>query len=161
MNKNTRAHSRVRQLLGIDGEICTPCNKQTFGEYGLGTERTLEEWENFMGIRFKDRSVQQAVIDNKPPGVRDEPFNPKFRHPIEFDSHQLTQDDYQFAAIIFEDNEGKPLWREDVQEGIVQGWKQQNHITLWKEYNGPKPYKWIVWPFSKSQGWVDKIEVRL
>ena len=160
-NKNTRAHSRVRQLLGIDGEICTPCNKQTFQKYGLGEVRSLEEWEEFNGIRFKDRSVQQAVIDNLPPEVRDEPFNPKFRHPIEFNPNQLKEDDYSFAAIIFEDNEGNSLWREDVQEGIVQSWKKQSHITLWKEYNGPKPHKWIVWPHSKSKGWVDKIEVNL
>jgi hypothetical protein len=160
-NKNERAHSRVRQLLGIDGEVCTPCNKQTFGEYGLGTERSLEEWEEFNGIRFKDRSVQQSVLDNKVPMKRDEPFFQKFRHPIEFDSHQLHHDDYSFAAIIFEDNEGNPLHREDAQEAQVMSWKQQSHITLWKEYNGKKAHKWIVWPYSKSQGWVDKIEVKL
>lgn len=160
-DRNTKAHARVRQLLGIDGEVCSPCNKKTFKGYGLGEVRTLEEWENFMGIRFKDRSVQQSVLDNLPPEVRDEPFNPKFRHPIEFDSNRLTKDDYSFAAIIFEDGQGNQLWREDAQEPTVRGWKQQKHITLWKEYNGPKPYKWIVWPHSKSQGWVDKIEVVL
>ena len=148
-------------MLGVDGEVCSPCNKQTFKQYGLGEERSLEEWENHMGIRFKDRSVQQSVIENKEPQVRDEPFNPKFRHPIEFDSHRLTHDDYSFAAIIFEDEQGNQLWREDAQEGIVQGWKRQQHILMWKEYNGKKPSKWIVWPYSKSKGWVDKIEVVL
>ena len=160
-DKNTKAHARVRKLLGVDGEVCTPCNRKSFGKYYLGEERTLEEWEEFMGIRFKDRSVQQAVLDNLPPEIRDEAFNPKFRHPIEFNSSQLTQDDYTFAAIIFEDEKGNQLWREDAQEQIVQGWLKQEHITLWKEYNGPKPHKWIVWPHSKEKGWVDKIEVVL
>lgn len=161
VDRNTKAHERVRKLLGVDGTPCTPCNKKGFGKFYLGEERTLKEWENFMGIRFGDRSVQQAVLDNKPPEIRDESFNQKFRHPIEFNSNRLTQKDYQFAAIIFEDSEGNQLWREDVQEPTIQGWLKQEHILMWKEYNGPKPYKWIVWPFSKSQGWVDKIEVTL
>jgi len=160
-DRNTKAHSRVRQLLGIDGEICTPCNKSTFKKYGLGEVRTLEEWETFMGIRFSDRSVQQAVLDNLPPEIRDEEFNAKFRHPIEFETNKLTEKDYTFAAIIFEDSNGNQLWREDVQEGVVQGWLEQENVLLWKEYNGKKPHKWIVWPHSKSKGWVNKIEVQL
>ena len=160
-NKNEAAHARVRKLLGVDGEVCTPCNKKSFEKYGLGSVRTLQQWEEHMGIRFSDRSIQQAVTDNLPPMKRDEPFNPKFRHPIEFNRHQLTHDDYTFAAIIFEDEEGNAIHREDVEQKVVMSWITQEHITIWKEYLGKKPSKWVVWPHSKSKGWVDKIEVKL
>ena len=161
VNKNTKTHSRVRKLLGVDGEVCTPCNRNSFGRYFFGEERTLEDWQRVMGIRFKDRSIQEAVLNNLIPQERDEPYNPKFRHPLEFNRSRLTCDDYTFAAAIFEDEKGNQLWREDVQADTVNGWLNQEHIILWKEYNGPKPYKWIVWPHSKSKGWVDRIEVSL
>ena len=159
--RNTNAHQRVRTLLGVDGTPCSPCNKNSFGKYWLGEERTLEEWERFAGIRFEDRSIQPSVTKNDIPMERDEPYNEKFRHPIEFNRHQLTHDDYTFAAIIFENEKGEVLYREDADERTALSWIRQEHITLWKEYQGPKPHKWIVWPHSKSKGWVDKIETIL
>ena len=159
--RNTNAHQRVRTLLGVDGTPCTPCNKNSFGKYFLGEERTLEEWEKFAGIRFTDRSIQPSVLKNELPMERDEPYNEKFRHPLEFNRHQLTHDDYSFSAIIFENENGEVLFREDADERTTMSWITQEHIIIWKEYQGPKPYKWIVWPHSKSNGWVDKIEVVL
>ena len=159
--RNTNAHQRVRTLLGVDGTPCSPCNKNSFGKYWLGEERTLEEWERFAGIRFEDRSIQPSVTTNQIPMERDEPYNEKFRHPIEFNRHQLTHDDYTFAAIIFENEKGETLFREDADERTTLSWITQEHITLWKEYQGPKPYKWVVWPHSKSKGFVDKIETIL
>lgn len=156
--KNTSAHERVRTLLGVDGTPCSPCNQSRFGKYYLGSERTLEEWEETMGIRFGDRSIQQAVKDNLPPMKRDEPFNTRFRHPLEFNRSQLTHDDYEWFAVIFEDKDGKPLHRRD--DTNVSKLKTEK-IIIWEEYLGPKPAKWIVWPYSKSKGWVDKVEVNI
>ena len=159
--RNTNAHQRVRTLLGVDGTPCTPCNKNSFGKYFLGEERTLEEWERFAGIRFIDRSIQPSVLRNEIPMERDEPYNEKFRHPLEFNRNQLTEDDYLFSAIIFENEKGDVLYREDANEQQCMSWLEQEHIIIWKEYQGPKPYKWIIWPYSKSNGWSDKIEVVL
>jgi len=34
-----------------------------------------------------------------------------------------------------------------------------NYCKLWREFNTDvMPYKWIVWPNSASQGWVDRME---
>lgn len=156
--RNTKAHQRVRTLLGVDGTPCSPCNKRAYGEYYLGEERTLQEWEETMGIRFLDRSIQHSVKENKPPQKRDEPFNQLFRHPIEFTKNKLTHTDYEWFAIIFEDKDGNSLYRRDVQDTRLL---EQDNIMIWEEYQGPKPDKWIVWPYSKSKGWVDKIEVNL
>ena len=160
-DRNKKSHARVRTLLGVDGTPCTPCNRNSFGKYFLGEERTLEQWEDHMGIRFSDRSVQPSVLRNDIPMKRDEPFNQKFRHPLEFDSSKLTNTDYDFAAIIFEDEKGGLLFREDVDSATCNSWLKKDHIIIWKEYQGPKPYKWIIWPYSKSNGWVDKIDVVL
>jgi len=157
-DKNTAAHQRVRTLLGVDDTPCYPCNEAKFGNYYLGKERTLEQWEETMGIKFSNRSIQQAVRDNLPPMKRDQPFNTIFRHPLEFNKSKLTHNDYEWFAIIFEDKDNNPLYRRD--ETNVNILNQEN-IIIWEEYQGPKPHKWIVWPYSKSIGWVDKIEVVL
>lgn len=160
-DKNKISHARVRKLLGVDGEVCTPCNRNSFGKYFLGEQRSLGDWEKHMGIKFKNRSVQNAVLKNMPPEIRNEPFYQKFKHPLEFNRKMLTHEDYSFASIIFEDSEKNIIFREDVNEKECERWLTMDHILLWKEYQGPKPYKWIIWPYSKSKGWVDKIEVNL
>ena len=160
-DRNTKAHERVRTLLGVDGTPCTPCNRNKFGKYWLGDERTLEEWEETMGIRFSDRSIQPSVLKNEPPMKRDEPFNKRFRHVFGFPKDKLTQTDYDFWAIIFENEKGEQLHRGDADENEVKGYLRSDNIEIWREYNGEVPHKWIVWPYSKSKGWVDKIEVTI
>jgi len=34
-------------------------------------------------------------------------------------------------------------------------------VKIWKEYDGVYPEKWVVWPHSKSKGWVERIETKL
>ena len=82
---NRASHERMRKLLGIDNE-CAPCQrKKLFQKYGLGTERTLKEYEEYAGIRFNDRAVRQSTLDNKVPtlGEKDESWNLKFKHCID------------------------------------------------------------------------------
>lgn len=59
-----RSHERNRALLGIDGASCTGID---FASYGLGTERTLAEYERYVGLSFAHRGVQPALIDGAPP----------------------------------------------------------------------------------------------
>lgn len=66
--------SRVRQLLGIDGAVCTPCNKNSFHVFGLGEAKTLKDYEKFAGISFIDKSSTSRCNQNLPPpgGQEDE-----------------------------------------------------------------------------------------
>jgi hypothetical protein len=36
--------------------------------------------------------------------------------------------------------------------------EENEWIKLWRSYNGRKLDKYVVWPHSKSEGWVDRIE---
>ena len=74
------------------------------------------------------------VLNNLNPKVRDEPFNQKFKHPLEFNSNKLTNNDYDFAAIMFEDKNGNVLFREDVDSNTCNLWAKKDYVTLWKEY---------------------------
>ena len=46
----------------MDGEVYDP---EFFGIYGLGTERTLDDYERYAGISFSRRAVQQHTLDKK------------------------------------------------------------------------------------------------
>ena len=52
MNKSSI--KRVKALLGIDNTKCTHVEKQLKG-YGLGNKRTLQDYENYIGVRFINR----------------------------------------------------------------------------------------------------------
>ena len=40
--------------------------------------------------------------------------------------------------------------------GMIIDWSK-----VWREYNGKKLEKYVVWPYSKSKGWVDRIEQQI
>ena len=158
VEKNTTSHARNRQLLGVDGEVCSPCNEKTFDKYGLGKERTLEDYELFAGVRFSDRSVTQRVLDKvPPPGSKYDMFFQKFKHCIDVHNDSFGYDDYSFIAIILHDRQGKELYRKDLSKEEVLNYRASldGWWKVWVEYTGPLPHKWIVWPHSEKDGWVE------
>jgi hypothetical protein len=65
--------------------------------------------------------VQQYTLDNKlPPNPSidnidyEKSFSNVFKHCINIHESCLPYDDYKFWALIFEDEEGKSIFRQDV-----------------------------------------------
>jgi len=164
--QNKITHSKTRQLLGIDGEICTPCNKKAFGKYGLGDTRTLKDYEIYAGIRFSDRSITKECKENTLPGVSNTPeYFQQFKHAIDLNHNDYRLNDYTFCAFIFEDETGYNLHREDMEGpqflSKVNSAREGNSFTIWKSYQGPKPDRIVVWPHSESKGWTEKRVMKL
>lgn len=160
-HKNKYCHSKVRSLLGIDGE-----NEIKEDKYGLGTVRTLQDYETYAGIRFKDRAITSfAKQNNDPPGDPDHSFNTEFKHAIDLHHSDYKQDDYHFCAFVFENEDGTPIFREDMDgemfTKMIENSKAGNPFTVWKSYTGPKPHKIVVWPSSKSKGWIERKDIFL
>ena len=157
--KNERAHSRTRQLLGVDGDVCSPCNEKSFEGFNIGTDRSIEDYENYAGIRFKDRALTDDCIKNTiPPGKPNALFNPKFKHTINLSQDYFVEKDIEFAALIFEDANDNTINRQDITIDELQPYLNQNNknFTLMREYDGVRPNHWVLWPFSKSKGWLEK-----
>ena len=163
--RNTASHLRLRKLFGIDGII----NDIDFGKYGFGNVRSLHNYEKFAGIYFKTRGVQQYTLDNKlapNPHIEDEieyqkSFVNIFKHCIDIHSSCLPYNDYKFWAVIFEDEEKKSLFRQDLSADDLKTLKDEadNFYKIWRTFNYTRrPYKYIVWPFSEKHGWCDRIE---
>lgn len=171
VEKNKTTFHRLKGLLGTDGKVCTPCMKKQLQGYDLGTERTLEDYEKYAGIRFKDRGIQEHTTAHKyPPNppVEDyeNSFNSIFRHCIDIHLDSVPEDDYEFWAVAFLDADGNDLYRKDAPANEVKRLMQaattnDKWINLWREYTGPVPAKWRVWPYSTSKQWCKVLEGNL
>lgn len=155
-DKNLNSHRRNRKLFGIDGE-----EQEDLGEFGFGKERTLNDYEIYSGIKFSTRGVQKSTIDNKiPPNSIDEKYEVIFKHCIDLSYDDVPEKDYEFWAVIFEDKDGNVIHRKDIiKDEIPQLYNDPDgYIKIWREFYSFKPYKWIVWPFSASKQWCNRIE---
>tara|TARA_R100001460_G_scaffold36444_3_gene69963 strand:- start:2015 stop:3238 length:1224 start_codon:yes stop_codon:yes gene_type:complete len=150
--------TRVRNLLQIDNQKCSPCAKRALKGYDLGPISSLSWYQMFAGINFKERSVQQSTLDNKPPGVRSEVYHKLVRHKVMLSPKSLMENDYSFVAVIYQDENNKEIHRNDLLPKQIKHWKGVKEIIIDTEYIGKYPKKYIVWPYSKSKGWVNQIE---
>jgi hypothetical protein len=163
--RNVAAHLRCRKLLSMGDEVYNP---EEFGKYGLGTERTLADYERYSGIRFSDRKVQKYTLETKyapNPIIEDEEeynksFLNYFKHCIDVSYSSVPLDDYNVWAVAFEDENGKELYRLDANKDEIQRMKNDpdGYCKVWRSfYTDKTPYKWIIWPHSESQGWTQRL----
>ena len=162
--KNESSHLRNRKLFGMDGEVFNP---NDFGIYGFGTERTLEDYEKYAGIKFNIRGVQQYTLDKKyPPNPsydNDEDyvksFSSIFKHCIDIHFSQVPEKDYDFWVVAFHNKKDETLFRQDADENEVNRMlNDEGYCKVWREFQTvEKPSYWVVWPHSKSKGWCDRI----
>ena len=148
---------------------CTPCQRNQIGIYGFGSIRTLEQYENYIGLKFSTRGVQQYTLDNKfAPNPTYETledyeasFTNIFKHCIDISYSQVTELDYDFWCVAFENEQGDTVFRQDADLDEINRMKNDpdGYCKVWRtfQYAG-KPAKWVVWPHSISKGWCDKIE---
>jgi len=154
-HKNIVSHTRTKTLLGVDGLVCTPCNAKSFEKYNVGTQRTISDYELYAGIRFKDRAVTQACKNNDPPpGNLTDRYLTKFNYSFTFNASSFTKQDYEFAALILQDNKGKEVYRKD----YFYFTSILDSPTFKINENIVTPYKWIIWSYSKTNGWAERIE---
>jgi hypothetical protein len=62
--------------------------------------------------------------------------------------------------VIMEKEDGTSVYRKDLNEAEIAHKLEHSKdwINIHVDMQGPKPYKWIVWPHSASKGWCKKIE---
>lgn len=166
---NNMSLARNRKLFGMDGEVR---DNDSFGIYGFGKERTLEEYEAYAGINFATRGVQQYTLDHKEapnPKIKnkkkyEESFLRIFKHCIDIPFSAVPHDDYDVWAVAFEDANGNEIVRLDAATDEIRAMKSDSagYCKLWRIFNtSAQPKKWIVWPHSVSQGWGERLEGHL
>lgn len=170
--KNQISHLTNRKLFGMDGEK----QQGHDGPYGFGTIRTLREYEEYAGILFEKRAVQQETLDKYYPpnpgivmfGGNEEEwknsFSQIFKHCIDINYDQVTEQDYDFWVVAFHDETDKTLFRKDADKSEISRMKNDpdGYCKVWREFQTTiKPKYWVVWPHSESKGWCERITGRL
>jgi hypothetical protein len=166
VERNNNCHKRNRILFGMDGEDPSQID---FGKYGFGTARTLREYEEYAGISFKYRGVQQKTLDREHP-----PNNIEYTTEAEwkdtfcrsndvrilFHRNELGEikDDYDFMYVGAHDEAYDEIYREDLtgpkmMEYLQNEWFDFRLIFL----SNRIPKTFTVWPHSKADGWGERI----
>ena len=167
VERNDLCHLRNRILFGMDG---LDSKSIDFGKYGFGTERTLLEYEEYAGISFKYRGVQQGTLDKKEPPVGityvdEEQWKNTFVRSndirICFHKSELGEweDDYDFWYVGCHDANGKEIFRKDSQVGDIAGYKNGEFLDFRLIFlSNEKPATYTVWTHSLTKGWLTKVD---
>jgi hypothetical protein len=162
--RNTACHIKNRQLLGVDGE-------KYDGDYSewFGTERTIQDYEKYAGLRFESRGIQQETLDKKyPPNTYNfeteeewkNSFSTIFKHCIDVNYNSVPENDYEFWVVAFHGENDETLYRRDADINEINTMKNDpdGYCKVWRDFNTTqKPKYWVVWPYSKSKGWCERL----
>jgi Glycosyltransferase (GlcNAc) len=144
---------------------------QPVDSYGLGSERSLEEYEAYAGISLKLRKVQEYTVRwEEPPNPEVAPdwtgeiFTWMVR--IILDKAKLPTralEDPSFWYVGVRDEGGTEIYRQDIpQSQLAELPTAEPTVVLVCEFeSGTIPTSWIVWPVSDSLGWLAKLEGKL
>lgn len=166
--KNSTSYSRYRALHGMGGEL--PDTLMELEKYGFGTERTLEDYEHYIGVKFSTRQVHKHTAEYNPLPIPLENFNEcllsKNKICIDVYKEVLPETDYNLFVVAILDENGKDLYRQDCDKNevnaLLNGDPNDKFIHIWREYNdNKKPTSWRVWPYSESKGWCNRIENKI
>ena len=137
VSKNNTSHLTNRKLFGMDGET----QEGHEGKYGFGTVRTLEEYEEFSGLKFSKRGVQQYTLDkNYPPNPSIDTFESKdawlesfatiYKHCIDVGYSSVPEKDYEFWVVAFHDKEDNTIYRKDADKAEIDSYDERPRRLL-------------------------------
>jgi len=169
--KNSHSHLTNRKLFGMDGET----QEGHEGIYGFGTERTLRDYEEYSGLLFSKRAVQQYTLDkNYPPnpGISEmggeenwlNSFASLFKHCIDIGFESVPEKDYEYWVVAFHDKDDKTLFRKDADKNEINRMMKDpdGYCKIWRDFQtAEKPDYWVVWPYSTSKGWCERLTGKL
>ena len=165
VNKNNSSHKKNRKLFEMDGEV----NDVDFGKYGFGTERTLRDYEIYAGIRFQKRAVQQYTLDKQyPPNPTiynseeewENSFASIFKHCIDINFSQVPEQDYEYWVVAFHNEKDETIFRKDADKNELANMMRDpdGYCKIWRDFQTThKPKYWVVWPYSTSKGWCNRL----
>ena len=167
--KNNHSHLTNRKLFGMDGET----QEGHDGVFGFGTVRTLRDYEKYAGLLFERRAVQQYTIDkNYPPNPYNfdneedwkNSFAVVFKHCIDIGYSQVPETDYEFWVVAFHDANDETIFRKDADKAEINRMMNDpdGYCKVWRDFQtSHQPAYWVVWPYSTSKGWCERITGQL
>lgn len=168
--RDLRSKARNRALLGMslpDDPVVDP------GAYGLGTVRTLRDYERYAGISFRHHSVRQSTLD------RDEPPDggASMEHAdwlaslatrrkvlVRIPRDQFTDDPsaHDLWSLAFQDAQGAMVCRHTVARDRFAGQVGHSQIELPVEFLSTRDaVRWTMTVRHQEHGWGQTLEGEL
>jgi hypothetical protein len=72
----------------------------------------------------------------------------------------VTEVDYEFWAVAFHNNKDETIFRKDADADEIKNMMKDpdGYCKVWRDFQtSERPAYWVVWPFSKSKGWCERI----
>ena len=162
-SRNNKCHQRNRKLFEMDGEV----KDIDFGVYDFGKIRTLEDYERYSGLSFKKRAIQKYTKDNNlapnPPLYGKEfedSFMSIFKHCIDINYQSVPENDYEYWVVAFHNEKDETIFRKDADKNEIRQIMNDSdgYGKVWREFQvESKPSYWVVWPYSTSKGWCNRL----
>ena len=160
------ARARIRQLFGVED------NGFNLEPYGLGTKRTVRDYEKYAGIHFKKKSFQKWTIDNKfPPNPYDyateeeweDSFTYSFYHLVNLERHEMPADDYTSILVAFDDENGVGIYSTSVDGADLQKFLNGDGPIHYEQMfmTDKNPSRVVYWGYSEKRGWAERVERQL
>tara|TARA_R110000824_G_scaffold65538_1_gene170590 strand:+ start:1493 stop:2731 length:1239 start_codon:yes stop_codon:yes gene_type:complete len=163
---NLFSFRRYRSLLLMDDK-----KDRGLGPYGLGSCRSLSDYENFCGIKFSSRQISQDAKDGVPPcrssNLSAQNLLSEFKYCLDVPLSVLPENDYDFFAIAFHDKDDKEICRLDAAKAEVRSIltsadSSASHLTIWRQFEySSVPDSWVFWPRSAASGYGDRIQHKI
>jgi len=165
---NKKSFERYRKLLGMANK-----RRVHIPKYGLGKERSLQDYELYAGIEFRTRKIHQSTLDREPPPIsksNNKEYQSnlvcKFKYCIDIHKPVFSESDYDVWVMAFKDRFGEEMVRLDATEEELNNLLKQDpkddFVRFWREFQTDSlPHEWLVWPHSKSKGWMNIINGKI
>jgi hypothetical protein len=143
-------------------------NDAEIGEYGLGQVRTHGDYERYAGINFGSRRLHKETVQGLEPPCTyvdehhwEKAFLSDYRLAMEWKVEDIEPcDDYQFIYFGIEDESGNVLYRYDAAASSPET-RRLNQCKEVQFSAASKPAKLVVWPVSRTKGWLKKVTYTL
>jgi len=146
VDKNNHSHLTNRKLFGMDGET----QEGHDGPYGFGTVRTLRDYENYSPNPYNYASEEDWKAD----------FAQVFKHCIDVGYSSVPEKDYDYWVVAFHGPDDETIFRKDADKNEIASMMRDpdGYCKIWREFQtSVKPKYWVVWPYSASKGWCDRL----
>lgn len=141
-------------------------------EYGLGSARTLRDFELYTGIDFINKKLQKTtIVASDPPShyENDQQWSRDFMKDyamvVSWNTEEIEKcDDYDYWYFAIEDVNDQVIHRQDLRfdrDGDVLNFKVNYKKILFKGFDNKIPSKLCIHPMSKSKGWLKKSKFNL
>ena len=138
--------------------------------YGLGTKRTVRDYEKYAGIHFKIKSHSkngllitnslQTHIIMRLRRSGENSFTYSFYHLVNIERYELPADDYTSILVAFDDEDGVGMYSTSVEGNDLQRFLNGDGPIHYEQMfmTDKKPTRVVYWGHSDKRGWAERVE---